>query len=184
MARTRFQHIRAALKFYANGDESIDKIRDPLWHSRSILGHFQKRFAAFATPTGVSTIDEMTVATKLARERALRRSLLCGGRLGLAVRAFSMGQRIGQHAAIDASPALHRPVSGTAYVPSQYAGASRPVNLPQHSGSAWWDINLRFCALLADIDSLFPTTSTHGTPLLRQFVLSPTVKCIPSAPCV
>ncbi|OWY99218.1 hypothetical protein PHMEG_00029819 [Phytophthora megakarya] len=48
---------------------TLDKLRDPLWHSRAILNHFQKQFAAIAVPTGVSTIGKMTVATK-ARSRA------------------------------------------------------------------------------------------------------------------
>jgi hypothetical protein len=69
MPRTRFQTIRAALTFHAPDDPRIDKVRDPLWYSRVLLAHFQKRFAEFAVPTGVSSIDEMTVRTK-ARSRA------------------------------------------------------------------------------------------------------------------
>lgn len=69
MPRTRFQDIRAALQFHPPEDPTLDKLHDPLWHSRTILAHFQKRFAEFAVPTGVSSIDEMTVRTK-ARSRA------------------------------------------------------------------------------------------------------------------
>lgn len=69
MPRTRFQNIRSALQFHPFEDPTLDKLRDPLWHSRTILAHFQRRFAEFAVPTGVSSINEMTVATK-ARSKA------------------------------------------------------------------------------------------------------------------
>ncbi|ETM98153.1 hypothetical protein PPTG_19775 [Phytophthora nicotianae INRA-310] len=41
MAGTGFQQIRGALKFHAESDTSVDKIRDPLWHSRTMLNHFR-----------------------------------------------------------------------------------------------------------------------------------------------
>ncbi|GMF51630.1 unnamed protein product [Phytophthora fragariaefolia] len=40
MARTRFQNIRSALQLHAPDDPTLDKLRDPLWHSRIILAHF------------------------------------------------------------------------------------------------------------------------------------------------
>jgi hypothetical protein len=43
--------------------------RDPLRHSRPLLEHFQRKFASFAVPFGVSSVDEIGVRTK-ARTRA------------------------------------------------------------------------------------------------------------------
>ncbi|POM66675.1 LOW QUALITY PROTEIN: Hypothetical protein PHPALM_17430 [Phytophthora palmivora] len=67
MPRTRFQDIRAALQFHAPNDSTIDKVRDPLWHSRVLLTHFQERFA---DPYWLYSIDKMTVRIKArSRER-------------------------------------------------------------------------------------------------------------------
>ncbi|OWY96026.1 LOW QUALITY PROTEIN: hypothetical protein PHMEG_00033816 [Phytophthora megakarya] len=40
MPRTRFQAIRATLQFHAPDDQTLDKINDPLWHSRTMLAYF------------------------------------------------------------------------------------------------------------------------------------------------
>ncbi|KAE9259551.1 hypothetical protein PR003_g34740, partial [Phytophthora rubi] len=64
MSRNRFQQIRGALALHRPQLPSFDKERDPLWRCRGIMEHFQQRFAEFAVPTGVSSIDEMTVRTK------------------------------------------------------------------------------------------------------------------------
>ncbi|OWZ19106.1 hypothetical protein PHMEG_0006690 [Phytophthora megakarya] len=64
VARTRSKNIRSALQFQAPGDPTLDKLHNPLWYSLTMLNHIQKQFAAFTVPTGISSIDEMTVATK------------------------------------------------------------------------------------------------------------------------
>lgn len=67
MTRTRFQQIRGSLTLHPPQDSSFDKEKDPLWCCRGVME--QKRFAEFAVPVGVRSLDEMTVATK-ARTRA------------------------------------------------------------------------------------------------------------------
>ncbi|OWZ12047.1 hypothetical protein PHMEG_00014851 [Phytophthora megakarya] len=50
--------------FHAPQDPTLDTLHVSLVHSRTILVHFQKRFAEFAIPTGVTSIDKMIVPTK------------------------------------------------------------------------------------------------------------------------
>ena len=69
MGRNRFQTIRGNLQLHhLEKDYNFDK-RDPLWHSRFILSHFQKRFTEIAVPYGVTSFDESSVRTK-AKSRA------------------------------------------------------------------------------------------------------------------
>ncbi|OWZ06480.1 hypothetical protein PHMEG_00021258 [Phytophthora megakarya] len=51
MDRTCFQNIRSALQFHASDDPTLDKLHDLLWHSWTLLNHFQKPFADFAIRT-------------------------------------------------------------------------------------------------------------------------------------
>ncbi|KUF83394.1 hypothetical protein AM587_10001336 [Phytophthora nicotianae] len=41
-----------------------DTSRDPLWHSRILLRHIQRKFADVAIPYGVSSLDENSIRTK------------------------------------------------------------------------------------------------------------------------
>ncbi|EGZ25238.1 hypothetical protein PHYSODRAFT_363926, partial [Phytophthora sojae] len=78
MSRTRFQTIRGSLQIHppldatetedtassSDKDPSCADPGDPLWHSRHLLEHFQRKFAATAVPFGVSSLDENGVRTK------------------------------------------------------------------------------------------------------------------------
>ncbi|RLN74357.1 hypothetical protein BBJ28_00008624 [Nothophytophthora sp. Chile5] len=65
MARSRFQAIRSGLKLHPPDQAAgAQRGQDPLWHSRWLLEHFQKKFTELAVPVGVSSLDECTVRTK------------------------------------------------------------------------------------------------------------------------
>jgi hypothetical protein len=69
MSRNNFELIRSLLCFSdpASYDNEFSS-KDPLWHSRSMLEHFQKNSADIATPTGPSALDEHSTATKARTE--------------------------------------------------------------------------------------------------------------------
>ena len=69
MSRNNFELIHSLLCFSdpASYDNELSS-KDPLWHSRSMLEHFQKNSADIATPTGPSALDEHSTATKARTE--------------------------------------------------------------------------------------------------------------------
>ncbi|POM63840.1 Reverse transcriptase, partial [Phytophthora palmivora] len=69
MPRVRFQQVRCELALYPPVNPAFHKELDPRWRCRDTMEYFQKRFAEFAVPIGVSSINEMPVRTK-ARTRA------------------------------------------------------------------------------------------------------------------
>ena len=66
MSRNQFTNIRAHLKLTAPTvlAQDNDNGLDPLWHSRSMLQHFQSNIVKLAVSTGGSALDECTVWTK------------------------------------------------------------------------------------------------------------------------
>eukprot|EP00644_Phytophthora_capsici_P014659 jgi/Phyca11/128752/e_gw1.78.92.1 len=118
MPRTKFQNIRSALQFHPPNDPTLDKLHDPLWHSRLILAHFQNRFAEFAVPTGVEIPDLYAV-----QARQVRSAFLRSGRLGLALRAYFLGQLLGQFTDNYASTAIRPAVSITSPAAFQHAAS-------------------------------------------------------------
>ena len=66
MSRARFQQIRGALCTYhpVTDYRKNKKSKDPLWHSRALLEHFQKNCVGVAVPLGVAALDEAGFRTK------------------------------------------------------------------------------------------------------------------------
>ena len=65
MSRDDFLNIRSNLVFcHPDMYNHEQASRDPLWHSRKLLEHFQKNIAAVAVPCGSSALDEASVGTK------------------------------------------------------------------------------------------------------------------------
>nr|CAI72300.1 hypothetical protein PI49.0080 [Phytophthora infestans] len=181
MARTRFQQILGELKFPDNSDTSVDKKRDPLWHRRAILIHFQDRFTDIATPSALESPYLHAFQT-----RRVRGSFLRCGRLGFTVRAFSLGQRIRKHVASYTSSSLHRAVSRVENVSAQYIGATRDLNQPEvgYDTVDWWVTSRKFYALLPAIVSSYLANFTRGIRSRMQLVHSLTMRSILSVLCL
>ena len=60
MSRPEFQKNRANLCHYPFYDRVV-ALNDPLWHSRAMMRHFQKKCASIAAPIGVLSLDEVTI---------------------------------------------------------------------------------------------------------------------------
>jgi len=70
MSRNDFQDIRGAIQFHPSDCFDAATIeKDPLYHSRTILNHFQKQCASVAVPCGTSALDENSIRTS-ARTKA------------------------------------------------------------------------------------------------------------------
>jgi hypothetical protein len=64
MSHTDFQTIRGVIQFHQpTAYDSEIASKDPLWHSHTILGHFQQQCSAVAVPLGVSALDEASCQT-------------------------------------------------------------------------------------------------------------------------
>ena len=65
MSRDDFQKIRGSIQFHPPLRESKEKENDdPLWHSCTLLNHFQLNCANIAVPFGSSALDEASCRTK------------------------------------------------------------------------------------------------------------------------
>ena len=65
MSQDDFQKIHASIQFHPPLHESKEKSNDdPLWHSCSLLNHFQLNCANIAVPLGSSALDEASCWTK------------------------------------------------------------------------------------------------------------------------
>ena len=70
MSRTDFQTIRASIQFHPPlVYDAETATKDPLYHSRCFLNHFQKNCSAVAVPMGSSALDKASCRTS-ARTRA------------------------------------------------------------------------------------------------------------------
>ena len=63
MSRNDFQTIRGATKFHPPEYDNEWASKDPLWHCRPMLKHFQKNSVSHAVPVGSSALDENTCRT-------------------------------------------------------------------------------------------------------------------------
>jgi len=63
MSQNDFQQVRGATKFHPPEYDNKFASKDPLWHSRSMLKHFQKNSANVAVPIGSSALDENNCRT-------------------------------------------------------------------------------------------------------------------------
>jgi hypothetical protein len=63
MSRNDFQLIRGATKFHPPEYDNELASKDPLWHSRVMLKHYQKNSASHAVPAGSSALDVNTCRT-------------------------------------------------------------------------------------------------------------------------
>ena len=64
MGRDRYLGTRACLSLHPYTRYSDDSNKDPLWHSRLLLDHFNQSSVDIATPCGVSSFDEITIRCK------------------------------------------------------------------------------------------------------------------------
>jgi hypothetical protein len=70
MSRTDFQTIRASIQFHSSlAYDAEIATKDPLYHSRCFLNHFQLNCSSIAVPMGASALDEASCRTS-ARTRA------------------------------------------------------------------------------------------------------------------
>ena len=60
MSRNQFQQIRGSLCTYDPDKDYKEKksSKDPLWHSRILMKHFQSNCVAVAVPLGTAALDE------------------------------------------------------------------------------------------------------------------------------
>ena len=63
MGRDAFLRARANLKHYPEYSDEIAS-RDPLWHSRAMLDHFQTNCIHTAVPVGVTALDENGIRSR------------------------------------------------------------------------------------------------------------------------
>ena len=64
MGRDRFLSIRSGLRIHPFTKYAVHSDKDPLWHSRLLMEHFNDNCVDIATPCGVSSYDEITVRFK------------------------------------------------------------------------------------------------------------------------
>ena len=70
MSQTDFQTIRASIQFHSSlAYDAEIATKDPLYHSRCFLNHFQLNCSSIAVPMGASALDEASCRTS-ARTRA------------------------------------------------------------------------------------------------------------------
>ena len=63
MGRDAFLRARANIKHYPEYNDEIAS-RDPLWHSRAMLDHFQTNCIHTAVPVDVTTLDENVIRSR------------------------------------------------------------------------------------------------------------------------
>ena len=96
MSRGRFQQICGSLSPYhpVTDYKQNKSSKDPLWHSRNLLEHFQRNCMAIAVPIGTAALDEARFRTKA---RTLAKSYLPSKPDKYAVRFYAAVGNVGPY---------------------------------------------------------------------------------------
>ncbi|ETP37147.1 hypothetical protein F442_15026 [Phytophthora nicotianae P10297] len=189
MSRNGFKQIRVVLTFHLPTVPGFDKERDPLWRCRNMMDHFQKRFAEFAVPVGVSSLDEMTVRTK-ARTRAKSFLPSKPDKYGVRFYAVVGWSSLYVHSVWNNSSGNRKPSTPAERFTSLFPTLRSPLRNTldaedrsrltrlQQCGLRWRDTKAKRCDHQQDVDLLFPIIPTLVTHLLTHCKCSPMGKRI------